>query len=475
MLFNSFIFIPFVLCVFVMALVAGQRARVLALIAFSYVFYSVPDPPWIVLLLLCTVGDFHLSRWIDRSQAPTSRRHAVVVSCALNLGLLAAYKYAAFLALSINDIAQALGGSAMLPVYQPDLPLGISFFVFESLSYTIDVYRRRLKPAESLADYALFICFFPHLIAGPIVRGRDFLPQIARHLPFQRANTIAGAELVAFGIFKKSVIADNLAPHVDLAFADPGSLSGIGAWIAVIFFAIQIYCDFSGYTDIARGLARILGFELGRNFNWPYLSQSISDFWRRWHLSLSTWLRDSLYIPLGGNRHGVPRMLWALLITWFLGGLWHGAAWHFALWGLYHGLIVGLGGLLYAQRPQALGPAGAGGTGRDHSSFWSSWAGVPVPRQLGSGSVDLLRPDVPAVECPLPAQDLGRSRGAARRHRGPGNGALFFLARLSRRRRRLDASRSALRRSRRDAGSRFVNRHPVCRKIADLHLLPVLG
>jgi alginate O-acetyltransferase complex protein AlgI len=349
MLFNSFIFIPFVLCVFVMALVAGQRVRVLALIAFSYVFYSVPYPPWIVLLLLCTVGDFYLSRWIDRSQAPTSRRLAVVVSCALNLGLLAAYKYAAFLALSINDIAQALGGSPMLPVYQPDLPLGISFFVFESLSYTIDVYRRRLKPAQSLADYALFICFFPHLIAGPIVRGRDFLPQIARHLPFQRANTIAGAELVAFGILKKSVIADNLAPHVDLAFADPGSLSGVGAWIAVIFFAIQIYCDFSGYTDIARGLARILGFELGRNFNWPYLSQSISDFWRRWHISLSTWLRDYLYIPLGGNRHGVPRMLWALLITWFLGGLWHGAAWHFALWGLYHGLIVGLGGLLYAR------------------------------------------------------------------------------------------------------------------------------
>jgi alginate O-acetyltransferase complex protein AlgI len=349
MLFNSFIFLPFILCVFVMALVTGRRARVFALIGFSYLFYSVPYPPWIVLLLLCTVGDFHLSRWIDRSQAPAARRFAVVVSCALNLGLLAAYKYAAFLAASVNEIAQAAGATALLPVWQPELPLGISFFVFESLSYTIDVYRRRLKPTDSLADYALFICFFPHLIAGPIVRGRDFLPQIAKHLPFQRANTIAGIELVAFGFVKKAVVADNLAPHVDEAFLDPGSLSGAGAWIAVIFFAIQIYCDFSGYTDIARGLARILGFELGRNFNWPYLSQSIADFWRRWHISLSTWLRDYLYIPLGGNRHGVPRMLWALLVTWFLGGLWHGAAWHFAVWGLYHGLIVGLGGLAYAR------------------------------------------------------------------------------------------------------------------------------
>ena len=349
MLFNSFIFIPFIFCVFGMALVAGRRGRVFALIAFSYVFYSVPYPPWIVLLVLCTVGDFHLSRWIDRSKASGARRFAVMVSCALNLGLLAAYKYAGFLAMSFNDIAQGLGGAPLLPVYQPELPLGISFFVFESLSYTIDVYRRRLKPADSLVDYALFICFFPHLIAGPIVRGRDFLPQIQKHLPFQRSATIAGVELVAFGIFKKAVIADNLAPHVDQAFLDPGSLSGAGAWIAVIFFAIQIYCDFSGYTDIARGLARILGFELGRNFNWPYLAQSIADFWRRWHISLSTWLRDYLYIPLGGNRHGVPQMLWALLVTWFLGGLWHGAAWHFAIWGLYHGLIVGLGGLVYAR------------------------------------------------------------------------------------------------------------------------------
>jgi alginate O-acetyltransferase complex protein AlgI len=349
MLFNSFLFMPFALSVFVMTLVAGPRVRVYALIGFSYFFYSIPYPPWIVLLLLCTVGDFHLSRWIDRSTAPGARRFAVVVSCALNLGLLAAYKYAAFLAVSINDIAQAAGGTALLPVWRPELPLGISFFVFESLSYTIDVYRRRLKPAESLADYALFICFFPHLIAGPIVRGRDFLPQIREHRPFQRANTIAGAELIAFGIFKKLVIADNLAPYVDRAFLSPGSLSGAGAWIAVVFFAIQIYCDFSGYTDIARGVARILGFDLGRNFNWPYLSASISDFWRRWHISLSAWLRDYLYIPLGGNRHGVPRMLCALLVTWFLGGLWHGAAWHFALWGLYHGAIVGLGGLLYAR------------------------------------------------------------------------------------------------------------------------------
>jgi D-alanyl-lipoteichoic acid acyltransferase DltB (MBOAT superfamily) len=343
MLFNSLLFVPFIAIVFLAAMTLGQRARVLALIALSYVFYSIPYPPWLLLLIAVTVADFHLARWIDRSENPAMRRLAVVVSCALNLGLLAAYKYAGFLAETVNGVADA----PVLPVYQPDLPLGISFFVFESLSYTVDVYRRQLKPAKSLADYALFISFFPHLIAGPIVRGRDFLAQIEKHAPFERRNTVSGMELIAVGFFKKLVVADNLAPHVDFAFANTWRLSGGALALAVVFFAIQIYCDFSGYTDIARGIARMLGFELGRNFRWPYLSQSISDFWRRWHISLSSWLRDYLYIPLGGNRHGVPVMLGAMLATWFLGGLWHGAAWHFVVWGLYHGALVGLGAVLY--------------------------------------------------------------------------------------------------------------------------------
>lgn len=345
MAFHSAVFVVFALLVFSVAAVAGHRWRSLFLVGASYLFYSFSYPPWLLILVACTVADFHLARWIDRKDSAASRRLALAASVVLNLGLLGFYKYAGFLAASINGAT----GTELLPVVEVELPLGISFFVFESLSYCIDVYRRRMRAIDRLSDYALFISFFPHLIAGPIVRARDFLPQIRDHRPLDPARTVAGLELIAIGMVKKVVVADNLSPIVDSIFANPAGVNGIAAWTGAVFFAIQIYCDFSGYTDIARGLARMLGFELCRNFHWPYFSTSIRDFWRRWHMSLSSWLRDYLYIPLGGNRNGTARTLAAVVVTWFLGGLWHGAAWHFVAWGLFHGALVSIGALVYAR------------------------------------------------------------------------------------------------------------------------------
>lgn len=339
MVFTSFAFAAFLAVTLFIIGFLPTRGRVYALIVASYLFYSVTYPPWVLLLAVVSVVDYWLARAIERERTAQLRRGLLAASCTLNLGLLAFYKYAAFLAVTINSGLGASGVAARLPLPSVGLPLGISFFVFESLSYVIDVYRGRFAAIRRFDDYALFIAFFPHLVAGPIVRARDFVPQIEEHQPFQSVRTMRGVELVAQGYFKKTVIADNLAPVVDTVYAS-ASAGGAALWLATFGFAVQIYCDFSGYTDIARGLAKVMGFELGLNFNFPYLSRSIRDFWRRWHMSLSAWLRDYVYVPIGGSRHGVARTALALTATWFLGGLWHGAAWHFVVWGLYHGVLV---------------------------------------------------------------------------------------------------------------------------------------
>ena len=354
MIFNSFAFAVFICVTLVCLALLPTRGRVCFLIAASYLFYSVTYPPWLVLLLACTLVDYRLARMLEGRTDRGARVALLLASCVLNLGLLAFYKYAAFIATTVNGGAAMLGIDLRLPVLAVGLPLGISFYVFESMSYVIDVYRGRTPAIRRLTDYALFIAFFPHLIAGPIVRARDFVPQIAGHQPFARDKTIRGVELIALGFFKKTVIADNCAPLVDAVYSGPALAGGAALWLATMFFAVQIYCDFSGYTDIARGLANVMGFELGLNFKFPYLSRSIRDFWRRWHLSLSAWLRDYLYIPLGGSRQGRARMAVAITLTWLLGGLWHGAAWNFVAWGLFHGVLVSMAAAVEGRRAGAL-------------------------------------------------------------------------------------------------------------------------
>jgi len=278
------------------------------------------------------------------------------VSLAANLGVLAFFKYYNCFAESAGQFLDWLG----LPVSDWTLaiflPYGISFYTFQSMSYSIDVYRRRLDPVRSFLDLATFIAFFPQLVAGPIVRATAFLPQLAAPRVWANVDVRDCLTLFFIGFVKKACISENVAPVVDQFFSSPGSYDVLATWIAVLFYAVQIYCDFSGYTDMAIASARLLGYELTLNFAFPYLAGSITDFWRRWHISLSTWLRDDLYIPLGGNR-GSKLFTWRnLMLTMLLGGLWHGAAWTFVIWGGLHGLAL----ILHREFSRYPGNAGAG-------------------------------------------------------------------------------------------------------------------
>jgi alginate O-acetyltransferase complex protein AlgI len=326
---------------------ARGRARIVYLIAASYVFFAASYPPYLLILIGGTLFDYWAGNRIHAAQTDVARKLWMAGTLTTNLGVLAGFKYLGFFVANIDALFHAA-----IPTPHVTLPLGISFFTFQSLSYTIDIYRRVIKPAPSLLDFASFISFFPHLVAGPIIRARDYLPQLASFSPLNPADTSIGMGLVLSGYFKKAVVGDNAGALVDPVFADPISYGGAAHWLAAMLFAIQIYADFSGYTDIAIGLSRMLGIRLRENFHWPYLSQSIRDFWRRWHISLSFFLRDYLYFSLGGDRGGTLHTARNVIVVWFLGGLWHGAAWTFVAWGLYHGLLVSLGRLLY---PTALG------------------------------------------------------------------------------------------------------------------------
>jgi D-alanyl-lipoteichoic acid acyltransferase DltB (MBOAT superfamily) len=289
--------------------------------------------------------DYFLARAIDR-RSGLARKRLLVITVVLNLGLLAVFKYWNFAIASLNGLHETFGGSgALVPSSVADAlfvalpPVGISFFTFVSMSYVFDVYRGTLKPHDSYLRYLLFVSFFPHLVAGPIVRARDLLPQLEAPPRLTRAQAGEGFFLMAVGLLKKVVIADQLAVNlVDRVFAAPESYSALEALVGIYAYAVQIYCDFSGYSDVAIGSALLLGVRFPDNFDAPYKAASISEFWRRWHISLSVWLRDYLYIPLGGNRHGRWHTYRNLMITMLLGGLWHGAAWTFVFWGLLHGV-----------------------------------------------------------------------------------------------------------------------------------------
>lgn len=310
-----------------------KQARVLFMTAFSFYFYYKSSGIYFWLLVASVVVDFNLARWIDHENDPKKRKLWLILSLVANLGMLAYFKYTNY----FGEILAGLFGKNFEP-WDILLPVGVSFFTFQSLSYTIDVYRKELKSLESIWDYAFFVTFFPQMVAGPIVRAVDFLPQIGR-VPFvSREHFGRGVWLICAGLFKKAVIADYLSINfVDRIFDSPLKYSGIENLLGAYGYAMQIYCDFSGYTDMAIGLALLLAFQFPANFNSPYQSGSITEFWRRWHISLSTWLRDYLYIPLGGSRRGSLLTYRNLLITMLLGGLWHGAANRFIIWGGLHG------------------------------------------------------------------------------------------------------------------------------------------
>lgn len=350
MLFNSWSFLALALVVYGLYYrlpLAGQNWMLLGA---SYLFYGSWDPRFLLLLCGSTVFDYTVGVALGVEQRPHVRRRWLMASLIVNLGVLAFFKYFGFFVESASTALAALGFDVPRWTLNIVLPVGISFYTFQTLSYTIDVYARRLAPTASLRDFALFVAYFPQLVAGPIERATNLLPQIVQRRTVTLAHVHRGLWFISWGLFKKVAIADNLAMIVDRAFAPGSTATGLEYLVAIYAFSYQIYCDFSGYSDMARGLAALMGVDLMVNFNRPYLATDPRDFWRRWHISLSTWLRDYLYIPLGGSRGGGRRTALALFATMVLGGLWHGAAWTFVAWGAFHGTLLVLHRFLSLER-----------------------------------------------------------------------------------------------------------------------------
>ncbi|WP_306251011.1 MBOAT family protein [Parvularcula sp. IMCC14364] len=435
MLFNSGIFFLFFACFFCLYwLMRGQlRLQNGLILGASYLFYGWWDERFLILIALSTACDFicglgtagpryrraHLAKaaglllavaciatlptiatsWIylvailgllpvawlvlrrlDQLSGPIRRKAYLVTSIILNLGLLGIFKYFGFFTESFVQAFSSLGMNVNESLVQIILPVGISFYTFQTLSYTIDIYRKQMQPTERLIDFAAYVAFFPQLVAGPIERARNLLPQFENTRQWDGDKATSGALLFTWGLFKKIVIADNIAPIANAAFASPAEAAPVLMLVGIIAFAFQIYCDFSGYSDMARGLARMIGFDLMLNFNLPYLSRTPSEFWRRWHISLSSWLRDYLYVPLGGNRKGRLLTYRNLFITMLLGGLWHGAAWTFIAWGAFHGAILAVYRVLSvdAWLARQQGP-----TARSFSINLGAWAVMTVLTLVG--------------------------------------------------------------------------------------------
>ena len=339
MLFYTIEFLIFsVVLLSVLSVVHRNEPRKLVLLVASYIFYMWWNPAFILLILFATSVNYVVGLALADEHNQQRRKLLLTFGLVASLGLLGYFKYAGFLADNTLYVMTLLGFEVHWTSIEITLPVGISFYIFQTLSYTIDVYRREISECRSPLDFALFVAFFPQLVAGPIVRAADFIPQLRN--PIRISCDQATFFLIVRGLAKKVLIADNIAILADRIFDDPGSFPSIIIWLAAISFAIQIYCDFSGYSDIAIGISRVIGFRLPLNFDHPYLARNPSDFWRRWHISLSSWLRDYLYISLGGNRGGSFKTYRNLILTMLLGGLWHGASWNFAIWGLLHGCFL---------------------------------------------------------------------------------------------------------------------------------------
>ncbi|MGI8956471.1 MAG: MBOAT family O-acyltransferase [Chthoniobacterales bacterium] len=371
MLFNSLTFVVFfVVVVSAYWSMRSWPARKNLLVVASYIFYGAWNPPFAALLFGTTAMDFYLGRIMGKAERPEARKVWLVISVAVNLSMLGFFKYGNFLLENFQWVLSRGGIAYNPPRLELFLPIGISFYTFHSLSYTLDIYRGVLQPTRSLRDFVLAVSFFPQLVAGPIVRAGDFLPQLAAPPKPQGGRFFWGLLLMTLGLFEKVVLADTLlAGSADTVFGYPGPIIALDSWAGVMAFAGQIFFDFAGYSICAIGAALCLGFHLKDNFRFPYAAIGFSDFWRRWHISLSTFLRDYLYIPIGGNRAGAARAMINLMIVMFIGGLWHGAAWTFVVWGLLHGAYLALERLVKVSLGEA------------------SWAdNLPVKLLLGLGT-----------------------------------------------------------------------------------------
>ncbi len=359
MLFNSIQFLLFFPIVTILYFLLPHKFRWLHLLVASCVFYMVFVPVYILILVLTIVIDYIAGRLIENA-AGTRRRWFLVMSIAANVGVLAFFKYYNFFAHNVDQLLHIAKTDASLPILDIILPIGLSFHTFQAMSYTIEVYRGNQKAERHFGIYALYVMFYPQLVAGPIERPQNLLHQFYEKHRFDFENFVEGLKLMLWGFFKKVVIADRLSMVVNNVYKHPTEFkgSGVAITVATVFFAFQIYCDFSGYSDIAIGAAKVMGFRLMRNFNRPYFAKSISEFWTRWHISLSTWFKDYLYIPLGGNRVSPARHLLNLAIVFLLSGLWHGANWTFIVWGALHAFYLIFGLLTRKRRLQALNSAG---------------------------------------------------------------------------------------------------------------------
>ncbi len=341
MLFTTLSFWGFFAIVGLAYVLLAHKAQNRMLLVASYIFYGAWDWRFLSLILLSTIIDYFVGLAMEQETRETRRKRLLYISLACNLGMLAVFKYLGFFIDSFSAMLAGWGYNADPFTLSIVLPVGISFYTFQTLSYTIDIYRRDMKPTEDFLDFALFVSFFPQLVAGPIERAKNLLPNISQPRTLTWEAFSRGGVLILIGLIKKVVIADAIGPSVDAVYGSPDP-TRLDILFATWLFAIQIYCDFSGYTDIARGVAKMLGFSLMRNFAQPYFAADPQEFWRRWHISLSTWLRDYLYISLGGNRGGPTKTYRNLMATMTLGGLWHGAAWNFVLWGIYQGTLLSI-------------------------------------------------------------------------------------------------------------------------------------
>ncbi len=362
MLFNTIDFVVFFIIVCsTVAAIKHRKFQHIFLLIVSYFFFYYTSNYLIILLIASTILDFYAGKAIWKTTDIVKKKILLIISLAGNLGLLGFFKYADFAILQFNLLGEQFNLANEIPFLNLVLPIGISFYTFQTISYTVDIYRGKLKPSESFKEFALFVAFFPQLVAGPIVRASEFLPQLREKIEFgggnlkqiiiHNSNLKLGVTIMAFGFLKKMFFADNIAPLVNDVFSNPIGLDSFTIIFGTIAFGIQIYGDFSGYTDIAIGAALILGFKLPINFNKPYFATSPADFWRRWHISLSTWLRDYLYIPLGGSKKSYARTYLNLAAVMFLGGLWHGASWNFVIWGMLHGAYLAIHRLFLDKFP----------------------------------------------------------------------------------------------------------------------------
>ena len=362
MLFNSIDFAVFLPLIFLLYWWVGgkslQRRNVILLVA-SYVFYGWWDPRFLVLIAFSTLVDYFVGVALGNTSDEAKRKYLLWTSLAVNLGLLGYFKYSNFFLESFVDAFRFFGSDFSVSRLHIILPVGISFYTFQTLSYSIDVYKRQLEPSRDPVAFAAYVSFFPQLVAGPIERASNLLPQFAKLRIFNYASAVDGSKQILWGLFKKLVIADNCSAEVDRIFANYTGLSGLTLLIGALLFAFQIYCDFSGYSDIAIGCARLFGFDLMKNFAFPYFSRDIAEFWRRWHISLSTWFRDYLYIPLGGSRGGKAMKVRNTFIIFIVSGFWHGANWTFVVWGALNAFYF-LPLLLTGNNRQNLGTVAEG-------------------------------------------------------------------------------------------------------------------